>query len=90
MSKFVNIKVTANVTTQFYLEVSDNISDKEIKELAEKEVILPSDYPIYIDNILKTRMGININGIDSMLKNWKTDKIEYIIDGGNNSTSEGK
>lgn len=90
MSKFVNIEVTANVTTQFYLEVSDNASEEEVRELAKKEVILPSNYPSYIDNILKTKMGINIRGIDSMLRSWETNKIEYTIDGGNYSTSEGE
>ena len=90
MSKLVNIKVSASISTDFYLEVEDNATEDQIKELAKKEVILPHTYPTFIDNILKTRLGINVGGLDSMLKDWNVDETEYLIDGGNYKTSNGE
>lgn len=90
MSKYVNVTVSASFSTDFYLEVPDDADEVKIKELAEKEVILPNNYPNYINEFLKSRTGIEIKGIDSMLKSWNTDEIEYIIDGGTNSTDQRK
>lgn len=89
MSKYVNVTVSTSLSADFYLEVSDNATEEQIKELAEKEVILPHTYPRVLDNFLKTKMGLNIQGIDSMLKDWNVDEIEFIIDGGNTKTSKG-
>ena len=80
MSKFVNITVSASLSTDFYIEVSDDATEEQIKELAQKEVILPNKYPQVLDNHLKTRMGINITGIDTLLKSWNVDEVEYIIE----------
>lgn len=86
MSKFVNIAVSASLSTDFYIEVPDNATEEQIRELAEKEVILPHTYPTVLDNFLKTRLRINVQGLDSMLKSWNIDEVEYIIDGGITST----
>lgn len=88
MSKFVNVTVSTSISTDFYLEVPDNATEEQIRELAEKQVILPHTYPTVLDNFLKTRMGIKVQGLDSMLKSWSIDEVEYIIDGGDSSTSE--
>ena len=80
MSKFVNITVSASLSTDFYIEVSDDATEEQIKELAQKEVILPNKYPQVLDNHLKTRMGISITGIDTLLKSWNVDEVEYIIE----------
>lgn len=85
MSKYVSVIVSTSLSTDFIIEVPDTADESKIRELAEKEVILPHTYPIYINNFLKSRMGINIQGIDSMLKSWNIDELEYIIDGGNSS-----
>lgn len=91
MSKYVNITVSTSLSTDFIIEVPDNASVSQIKELAEKEVILPHNYPSFINNILKTRMGIQVNGLDSMLRSWNLDEINYIVDdGGNSETSVGE
>lgn len=90
MSKFVNVMVSTSVSTDFYLEVPDNATEDQIRELAKKQVILPHTYPTVLDNFLKTRMGIKVQGLDSMLKSWNIDEVEYIIDGGYSSTSEGE
>lgn len=79
MSKFVNITVSASISTDFYLEVEDNATEDQIKELAKKEVILPHTYPQYIDNFLKTTLGIKVGNLDTMLKSWNIDETEYII-----------
>ena len=79
MSKYINVKVSAIISTDFIIEVPDDSSSEKIKELAEKEVQFPHQYPSIIDNILKN-MGIQIKGIDSMLKTWDTDDIKFIID----------
>lgn len=81
MSKYVNVTVSASISTDFYIEVPDNVSEEKIKELAEKEVILPHTYPNYLNNFLKNRLGLNVNGIDGMLKSWNLDEVEYLIDG---------
>lgn len=90
MSKYINITVSTSLSTDFFIEVPDDATEESIKELAKKEVILPHKYPEVLDNFLKSRMGIQIGGLDSMLKSWNIDEIEYIIDGGNNQTSEGE
>ena len=79
MSKLVNITVSASISTDFYLEVEDNATEDQIKELAKKEVILPHTYPQYIDNFLKTKLGIIVGNLDTMLKSWNIDETEYII-----------
>ena len=78
MSKYVNIKVETILTNDFYLQVDDSASKEEIEKLAIKEVKLPHTYPNIIDNFLKQR-GINIQGIDSMLKDWNIKETKYII-----------
>lgn len=78
MSKYVNIKVETILTNDFYLEVDDSTSKEEIEKLAIQEVKLPHTYPNIIDNFLKQR-GINIQGIDSMLKDWNIKETKYII-----------
>lgn len=90
MSKFVNITVSTSLSTDFYLEVPDDATEEQIKEFAEKEVILPHTYPTYIDRFLKTHLGINVGGLDSMLKDWNVDEIEYLIDEGDCQSSEGE
>ena len=79
MSKLVNITVSASISTDFYLEVEDNATEDQIKELAKKEIILPHTYPQYIDNFLKTKLGIRVGNLDTMLKSWNIDETEYII-----------
>lgn len=79
MSKYVNIKVSANISTDFYLEVADNATEEQIIELAQKQVILPCDYHKVVDSQLR-RMGIMVRGIDSMLKSWNIDKIDYYVE----------
>lgn len=90
MSKFVNIVVSASLSTDFYLEVPDDATEEQIKELAKKEVILPHTYPDVIDKYLKTCLGIKVGGIDGLLRDWNTDEVEYIIDKGITSTDSGE
>lgn len=90
MSKFVNVVVSANLSTDFFIEVPDDAQESEIRELAKKEVILPHTYPAVLDNFLKTKMGIQVQGMDSMLKSWNINELKFIIDGGNYSTSKGE
>lgn len=79
MSKWVNITVSTSLSTDFYIEVPDNATEEQIKKQAEKEVILPHTYPNVIDDAIK-RMGIQVRGLDSMLKAWNVDEVEYIVD----------
>lgn len=81
MSKFVNVTVSTSLSTDFYLEVPDNATEEEIRALAEKEVILPHTYPQVLDEYLRLRLGIDVRGIDGLLRDWNTDEVEYIIDG---------
>ena len=88
MSKFVHIDVSASISTDFELEVPDNADEAKIRELAEKEVILPHNYPQYLYENILSRMGIRIH--DSMLKSWILDELNYLIDGGNYTAIEGE
>lgn len=90
MSKYVNITVSANLSTDFIIEVPDDADKVKIEELAQKEVILPHNYPTVLDHFLKTRMGIQVKGIDSMLRSWIVNELKYIIDGYNSETSMGE
>lgn len=90
MSKFVNVTVSTSLSTDFYLEVPDDATEEEIRKFAEKEVILPHTYPDVLDTYLRTRMGIEVRGLDSLLRDWNTDEVEYIIDGGDSSAVEGE
>ena len=78
MSKYTNIKVDITLNNDFYLEVDDNLTKEQIEELAKKEVTPPNEYPRIIDTFLKQR-GVNIQGIDSMLKSWNIKEIKFII-----------
>lgn len=89
MSRYVNIIASTHLSTDFYLEVPENASEEEIRQLAEKEVILPHNYHKVVDQMLR-RMGIVVKGIDSMLRAWELDNLEYIIDGGNPKAIEGE
>lgn len=90
MSKYVNITVSTSLSTDFYIEVPDDADEVQIRELAEKEVVLPHNYYKVVDTILQ-RNGIRVQGIDSMLKDWHVDELEYIIeDGGDSSTTKGE
>lgn len=80
MSKFANVTVSTSLSTDFYLEVPDDATEEQIKELAKKEVTLPHEYPSILDKFLKSRMGIQIQGLDSMLRSWNVDEIEYIVE----------
>lgn len=86
MSKFVNVTVSASLSTDFYIEIPDDASEEQIKELAKKEVILPHKYPKVIDEYLRNRTGIVINGLDTMLKDWNIDELEYIIESSNDKS----
>lgn len=80
MSKYVNIAVSTSLSTDFTIEVPDNADEVKIKELAQKEVILPHTYPDYINKFLKERFRINVQGIDSMLRSWNVDELEFVIE----------
>lgn len=80
MSNYINVKVSACISTDFIIEVPDTTPEEKYQELAEKEVKLPHQYPSILNEFLKTRMGIHVNGLDSMLKAWDLDDIKYIID----------
>ncbi len=80
MSKFVNITVSTSMSTDFYIEVPDDANEEQIKELAKKEVVLPNDYPTYINNLLRDRLNLQINGIDSLFKDWNIDELTYIVE----------
>lgn len=90
MSKYVNVTVSTSLSTDFFIEVPDDATEEQIKEQAKKEVILPHTYPTVLDNFLKTRMRIQVRGMDSMLKSWHVDELTYIIDGNAHSTVEGE
>lgn len=79
MSKYVKVTVSASASTEFYIEVPNDADEAKIREMAEKEVTLPHNYPSIIDKYLK-EMGINVRGMDSMLKAWNIDEVEYVID----------
>jgi chorismate mutase len=79
MSKFINITVSASLSTDFLIEVGDNATEEEILEAAKKEVTLPHMYPEVLDKVLKEQMGITVNGIDSLLRSWNIDEVNYII-----------
>lgn len=78
MCKYVNVIVSTSLSTDFFIEVPDDATEEQIQELAKNEVILPHTYPNVIDKAIK-RMGIQVKGLDSMLKDWNVDEINYII-----------
>lgn len=90
MSKYVNVTVSTSLSTNFYLEVPDDATEEQIRELAKKEVILPHTYPDVLDEYLRTCLGIKVGGIDGLLRDWNIDEVEYIIDGGITSTTSGE
>lgn len=79
MNKFVRVTVSTSLSTDFYLEVPEDADEVTIKELAEKEVTLPHNYPAVVDVALQ-KLGIRVDGLDSMLRDWDVDELEYIID----------
>lgn len=80
MSKYLNVKVKATLYTDFYIEVSDDATPENILDLAQRETILPHNYPHVLDDYLKRNFNIHVKGLDSMLKAWDIDDIEYKVD----------
>lgn len=78
MSKYVNIIASTNLSTEFYLEVSEGLSDEEIRELAKNKLAYPQDYPRIVDNMLK-KLGISIGALDSLMRAWDMNSIEINI-----------
>ena len=78
MSKFVNITVSASLSTDFYIEVSEDADEVAIREAAAKEVIIPTDYPKFVTNLLKTNFNINVP-LDSIAASWNLDEFEIIV-----------
>lgn len=79
MNKFVRITVSASLSTDFYLEVPEDATEVDIRRLAEQEVTLPHHYPDVVDKALQ-KIGIKVDGLDSMLRDWNIDETEYLID----------
>ena len=79
MSKYVNITVSTSLSTDFILEVPDDASEEEIKKLASKEVILPTEYTKLVDSYILSRYNIKVQGINAP-RTWNVDEVEYIIE----------
>ena len=79
MSKFVNVTVSTSLSTDFYLEVPDNASEEEIKKLASKEVILPTEYTKLVDSYILSRFNIKVQGINAP-RTWNVDELEIIVE----------
>ena len=68
MNKLVKVAVSASLSTDFYIEVPEEATKDEIKEVASKEIIIPTDYPKYLHSFLEQHFNIpykyrNINDI---------------------------
>lgn len=74
--KIVGIKTDVLLTRTLYIEVEDNITEEQIKEIAQKEITLPVNALYTASNLLK-KVGINQTGLD--LKDWDVKNIEYNI-----------
>ena len=79
MSKFVNVTVSTSLSTDFYLEVPDDASEEEIKKLASKEVILPTEYTKLVDSYILSRYNIKVQGINAP-RTWNVDELEIIVE----------
>lgn len=79
MSKNVNVKITTTLSTDFYIEVPEDLSEEDIKKSAAEQAVFPHNFPQYIINLLKNRMGLNISGIDTMFNAWELDDVQYMI-----------
>lgn len=91
MSKFVKIDVSTKISTEFYIEVADEATDEQIRVQAEKEITaLPHQYPTLIDAYLKRNFNLTVHGIDSMLRDWIADELNFLIDGRSCQLIEGK
>ena len=77
MSKYVNITVSTSLSTDFILEVPDDATKEEIKALAEKEVMLPIEYPKLVDSYILSRYNIKVQGINAP-RTWNVDELEII------------
>ena len=78
MHKFVKVTVSASLSTDFYIEVSEDADEVAIREAAAKEVIIPTDYPKFVTNLLKTNFNINVP-LDSIAASWNLDEFEIIV-----------
>lgn len=77
-TKLVNIKVSTVIDTDFFIEVPEGDSNDKIIKRAKQEVKLPTEYPFILNKYLRSK-GINIMGLDSMLKSWNNGEIKYEI-----------
>lgn len=79
MSKFVNVTVSTSLSTDFILEVPDDATKEEIKALAEKEVMLPTEYTKLVDSYILSRYNIKVQGINAP-RTWNVDELEIIVE----------
>lgn len=84
-TKFVNVTVSTTLSKSIYIEIPENATEEEIRELAEKEVFTPQKVLERIAGILR-QFNISLTGLQ--LEDWIVDDLEYIIDGRTNNTSE--
>lgn len=79
MNKLVKVAVSASLSTDFYIEVPEEASKDEIKEVASKEIIIPTDYPKYLNSFLKQHFNIDVP-LDSLVSSWILDEFEIIVE----------
>lgn len=70
--------VTVNITLSrtLYIDVPDDISDKDFLKKIESEVILPHNALTMANNALRS-VNINIPNLD--ISDWDTKNVEYNI-----------
>ena len=79
MNKLVKVAVSASLSTDFYIEVPEEATKDEIKEVASKEIIIPTDYPKYLHSFLEQHFNINVP-LDSLVNSWILDEFEIIVE----------
>ena len=70
------IKVTVTMERTLYIDVPENATQEEILELADKEIILPTNALSMADHALRN-MHINIPNLD--LKDWEVGTVNKEI-----------
>lgn len=75
-TEFKSITVNVSLERTLFLEKDPSITDEEFLNKAKKEILLPHDALVKVNDILK-KVGIKINGLD--LLDWEITNTNYKI-----------
>ena len=74
---YKNVTVSITLSKSLCIEVPENATDEQVRELAKQEIMTP-DKIMKISEQLFRQMKIGVQGVD--FKGWSVDELEFITE----------